>query len=236
MLSIWHWTDQFKLVNKLEIMKLSMNYFTHLVVSLQQILLRLITPSKLPEISMSQFKDCSNRSKMHKLSPMCRTWIWLTLSHNVFVINNTINIGVCYNELHDLYCQCNTYEIDFCTLKNCATAWTEQEHHQCSSRTKTYVNIAKDDDSISIFNKAVANLAVLHMHLRSIVYHAWAVDISLLMVLSTIVAEQSKAIKLIIDNHDSSTKLWQFAEGNRRSNAWRLAWSWVLNPESLVQR
>lgn len=77
----------------------------------------------------------------------------------MYALNNITNTGAFREELRDFYRQHNTHEIDWPTFKKFwATAWTEREHYRRSSGTTTYANIATDDDSISTFNTAVANL------------------------------------------------------------------------------
>lgn len=88
-----------------------------------------------------------NLLKLEEIMKMRLAWIPSTLctilGFIMYLLNNITNMGAFCNDLWDWL----------------ATAWFEQEYYWCSSGTTTHVNIAKDDNSISTFDTAVADLA-----------------------------------------------------------------------------
>ncbi len=74
----------------------------------------------------------------------------------MYALNNITNTGIHCNELIYFYYQHNTHKIDWPDSKMCVTMW---KRFFVFLQRIPYMSIATDDDSISMFNTVVANIA-----------------------------------------------------------------------------
>lgn len=136
--------------------KLWMNYFVHMVVPMQQILSKLMTPSRFYgseqtiEMFINQIEDA-------QIFVLCTN-----LGYNLpcLIIHALNNITSVFFAMKSIASTTNTRLVRLIRPHQ----KFEQQLDQCSSGNMTSAHIATNDESISTFNTVVANLAAQCKH------------------------------------------------------------------------
>ncbi len=97
-------------------MKLWTNYSKHVAVPLQQTSPRLTTPSKTPGTYQAN-QNAFQKIEDAKIYALCANLGYDLSQLIIYALNNITNAGDFQDEVSDFYCQHNTHNIDWPTLK-----------------------------------------------------------------------------------------------------------------------